>query len=260
MTDRLNVNQINSDQLDRLYDERDRYRTAILDIDAHATPIGQADPNDPDGNPHHYAVTVGALHRALGKIGHTAPICTAEAEVARLRAGEEDDYTEHTVPTPGQWIHQFNHATAEKRLEVIAALLDAAERAHTCFLMAHERRLDEDRQAWVTLARVRDVRAKWALYTLEPGQVRRLLDDLTHALAEPANNSEQPARTTPDNPTASGNHPDNPHVYLSTGCLHNDHAYCQAMTGLNGAKRPGECKFCQAPCRCFCHREGASRD
>lgn len=44
-----------------------------------------------------------------------------------------------------------------------------------------------------------------------------------------------------------------PHVYLSTGCLHGDHAYCQNMTGLNGAKRPGECKFCQASCRCGCH-------
>lgn len=43
------------------------------------------------------------------------------------------------------------------------------------------------------------------------------------------------------------------HVYLSTGCWHGDHAYCQSMTGLNGAKRPGECKFCQASCRCECH-------
>ena len=43
------------------------------------------------------------------------------------------------------------------------------------------------------------------------------------------------------------------HRYLSTGCYHGDHAYCQSMTGLNGAKRPGECKFCQASCRCGCH-------
>lgn len=62
------------------------FRAAILDIDAHATPIGLADANDPDGNPHHYAVTVGALHRALGKIGHTAAPCTAEAAVARVQA------------------------------------------------------------------------------------------------------------------------------------------------------------------------------
>jgi hypothetical protein len=45
-----------------------------------------------------------------------------------------------------------------------------------------------------------------------------------------------------------------PHVYLSTGCRHGDHAYCQSMTGLNGAKRPGECKHCGAHCVCGCHQ------
>lgn len=29
------------------------------------------------------------------------------------------------------------------------------------------------------------------------------------------------------------------HLYLSTGCLHGEHAYCQSMTGQAGAKRPG---------------------
>ncbi|MDX2528018.1 hypothetical protein [Streptomyces europaeiscabiei] len=43
------------------------------------------------------------------------------------------------------------------------------------------------------------------------------------------------------------------HRYLSTGCLHGNHAYCQSMTGLNGSKRPGECKHCQARCICGCH-------
>ncbi|MFM9703633.1 hypothetical protein [Streptomyces galilaeus] len=44
------------------------------------------------------------------------------------------------------------------------------------------------------------------------------------------------------------------HHYLSTGCLHGDHGYCQGMTGIAGSKRPGECKFCRAPCRCICHQ------
>ncbi|MCX4809025.1 hypothetical protein OG601_47170 [Streptomyces sp. NBC_01239] len=43
------------------------------------------------------------------------------------------------------------------------------------------------------------------------------------------------------------------HIYLSTGCLHGDHAYCQSMTGLNGAKRPASCKKCGAACICPCH-------
>lgn len=44
------------------------------------------------------------------------------------------------------------------------------------------------------------------------------------------------------------------HRYLSTGCLHGDHAYCQNKQGQAGPKRPGRCKFCAAPCRCRCHR------
>jgi hypothetical protein len=49
-------------------------------------------------------------------------------------------------------------------------------------------------------------------------------------------------------PAATGTH-----VYLSTGCLHGDHGYCQGMTGLAGAKRPGECKHCGTKCICNCH-------
>lgn len=51
------------------------------------------------------------------------------------------------------------------------------------------------------------------------------------------------------------------HFYLSTGCLHGDHAYCSARTGKAGAKRPAECKTCSAlaPCRCRCHRRGRGR-
>lgn len=45
------------------------------------------------------------------------------------------------------------------------------------------------------------------------------------------------------------------HVYLSTGCLHGRHDYCQNKHGQAGPKRPGECKFCGAKCTCPCHRE-----
>ena len=54
------------------------------------------------------------------------------------------------------------------------------------------------------------------------------------------------------------------HIYLSTGChpaheherLSNGqtgHEYCESMTGLNGAKRPAECKHCASPCQCPNH-------
>jgi hypothetical protein len=48
-----------------------------------------------------------------------------------------------------------------------------------------------------------------------------------------------------------------PHKYLSTGCFHENHAYCQSNTGANGAKVPATCKFCAAPCICICHCHGA---
>lgn len=44
--------------------------------------------------------------------------------------------------------------------------------------------------------------------------------------------------------------PDGTHIYMSTSCLHGDHEHCKAMVGVNGDKRPGRCKFCDAVCRC----------
>jgi hypothetical protein len=52
---------------------------------------------------------------------------------------------------------------------------------------------------------------------------------------------------------------DHPHRYLSTGCLHGQHAYCQGKTGRAGAKRPAECKFCAARCVCDCHQGGGEQ-
>lgn len=50
--------------------------------------------------------------------------------------------------------------------------------------------------------------------------------------------------------------PDEEHRYLSTACFHNRHGYCKAMTGYQGAKRPAQCKFCEARCHCPCHQVG----
>lgn len=47
------------------------------------------------------------------------------------------------------------------------------------------------------------------------------------------------------------------HIYLSTGCRHGEHGYCQSHTGLSGAKKAASCKFCGAPCQCPCHRARA---
>jgi hypothetical protein len=52
------------------------------------------------------------------------------------------------------------------------------------------------------------------------------------------------------------------HDYLSTACHHavadgqpQLHYYCKSMTGYQGAKRAGTCKFCEAKCVCPCHAE-----
>lgn len=57
----------------------ERLKAAILDIDAHATPLGEDADGFVTGG---YLISVGCLHRALGIIGYTAPpcrLCTAES-------------------------------------------------------------------------------------------------------------------------------------------------------------------------------------
>lgn len=71
-------------ELEQTRAERDQLRQHILDIDAHATPYGDI-PDDP-GYVGVYLLTAGALHRALGTIGHTAPKCEAEAKLSEARA------------------------------------------------------------------------------------------------------------------------------------------------------------------------------
>jgi hypothetical protein len=86
--------------------------------------------------------------RALGK---------AETELAALRAGEEPGGNPRADLTPEQWLWHFNRATPGQRLSAIRRLLDAAARSERCVLMAHEKRLDDDRKAWLIVARIQDV-------------------------------------------------------------------------------------------------------
>lgn len=47
-------------------------------------------------------------------------------------------------------------------------------------------------------------------------------------------------------------------LYLSTGCRHGRHDYCQKpQSGATGlTKIPAQCKFCGRKCICFCHKGG----
>ena len=124
------------------------------------------------------------LRRTRIELEHwqTSIVPELRAERDRLRAGEEPDWDPLTVPTPGQWIARFNSASAEERLDVAKRVIGYTATAGECFEMNHVRRLEKDRQAWATVARVRELRDTWLRMTLEPGQVRRLLDDITRAL------------------------------------------------------------------------------
>jgi hypothetical protein len=63
-------------------------RQHILDIDAHATPYGDI-PGEP-GWVGTYLLMAGALHRALGKIGHSAPKCQAEEDLRLTQQAFEE--------------------------------------------------------------------------------------------------------------------------------------------------------------------------
>lgn len=63
--------------------EIERLRGHIEDIAAHATPFGDL-PEEP-GFVGSYLLSAGALHRALGTIGHTAASCPAEADRDRWK-------------------------------------------------------------------------------------------------------------------------------------------------------------------------------
>jgi hypothetical protein len=58
----------------------------------------------------------------------------AEAALAALHEGEEPHLDERTVPTPGQWIWQWNQATTEERLDVVGKILNDADHHYGCFM------------------------------------------------------------------------------------------------------------------------------
>lgn len=77
----------------------------------------------------------------------------------------------------------------EQRAEQLQELLQVAnetanrsEAERGRIRQEHENLLTRWRTAQITVDRVRQLRDRWILMTLEPGQVRRLLDEVTHAL------------------------------------------------------------------------------
>jgi hypothetical protein len=66
----------------------------------------------------------------------------AEAEIARLRAGESDEpVPEGTQPTPGQLLRRLHDAPLDDRLLILARILDNATEAAACFERNHDGRI-----------------------------------------------------------------------------------------------------------------------
>jgi hypothetical protein len=77
--------------------------------------------------------------------------------------------------------------------------------------------------------------------------------DMHEVGATTAGQPERPGSTAADEAQ-----PEREHHYLSTGCLHGRHDYCQGTEGAAGPKVPNSCKFCRAPCICPCHHPGST--
>jgi hypothetical protein len=65
------------------------------------------------------------------------------AEVARLRAGEsEQPPAEGVQLTPAEWVHRWNRATADDRLEAAAHIMNASATARRCEVADHAAELE----------------------------------------------------------------------------------------------------------------------
>lgn len=168
-------------------------------------------------DPNHRALlrAVGKLTTQVGRIADTLADGTARGSFALAPPVVTDDDGAQTTGDDAA-VYSDLHSAAHTELELLRAELDRIytrrapggegyvsltideQVARGAELDRIRRALDPDDETYIqetvddqlamtaALDRVRAVRDQWALNTLEPGQVRRLLDDLTRALAAPA--------------------------------------------------------------------------
>lgn len=126
---------VNVEALAALMDRADRLEAAILDIDAHATALGEDGQGFVAGG---YIITVGSLHRALGVVGHPAARCLrctpANHDCAEVIADERVEIPRHTIECMIAMADD-DHLSAEVALREIrrslAAELKALDRAES---------------------------------------------------------------------------------------------------------------------------------
>jgi hypothetical protein len=151
VTDRIPLDHLTSDELDQLYAERDTLASDLAEL-TQARQHG-AYTYCPQLVGH---VTVAEFARKISE-KRTA---LAQREEAVQYANEQKRRAEQA--------EQEADATASAAGLAVSLVRERAERAETA------------------IARVRELRDSWLRMTLEPGQVRRLLDGITAALDEPA--------------------------------------------------------------------------
>lgn len=82
-------------------------------------------------------------------------------EIRKLRAGEEDGWTEGAMPTPGQYLKRLHELDEESRIRSLEVLMGAAEGGRQCVMGLHEANLQELRQrtmaSWGTLSRISEM-------------------------------------------------------------------------------------------------------
>ena len=151
-------------------------------------------------------------------------------QLAAFHEGEQPYTDEATIPTPAQWIWQWNRATPVRRLEVAAAIQNALDRADRCFMGHHEGEIEQLRaraeQAEAALAAgipliCTDERHQAKVTALE-AQVRRL-GDLIDRLG-PTEQKHRDDLATARAILADLTDPD--------PCWYDHHGYCQAHAWL----------------------------
>jgi chromosome segregation ATPase len=113
----------------------------------------------------------------------------AEQEVARLRAGEsERPAAEGVQLTPAEWVHRWNQATADERLEAAARIMDGAVAARRCELADHAAELEQLR---AQVARSQE-RFEFAMSDGDEQMLQRIeLHSQVRALTERAEKAER---------------------------------------------------------------------
>lgn len=179
--------------------EGEQFRQHILDIDAHATPYEDL-PDDP-GYVGLYLLTSGALHRALGKVGHTAVPCQDARKVTELQ--EKLEQAERDLTEAKQW-HDTYQSEVNARDEFFGDLLELLPGAEDEGMDAYDQiprgikalRAERDAlNAAVQHLAAEAHRRKW-VHEGHPAfsDFHRLGNDLLAALTAPVEGTTTPAR------------------------------------------------------------------